>query len=614
MAIEGSSIESPNTDYSHQIESYCRSKGWKYVQEGEWLRLVVCPICGSDSRKPFALNIKTGAGKCHRCGFLGGLSSLKINQGDLLSNPVAVKKQYMKPPQGLWKDCHEALLSNHSALRYLHDKRFIGIEQVTQFRIGYDSVNKRFCYPYFEKGELISIKYKWADGINGKKGISRWVGKNGETTRSTLYNVDALSGISQCVVCEGEEDCIVLSKAGIANVVSIPNGADGCVGDFLDALERFNEIILILDNDEAGQRGAQKLCDALGRERCRLVSLPTGIEGSPKDPTDFMRLNMMHIVVKAIADAPIFTHDKVSHISDFIQELKDDFLYGDRTRGVSTGYPVLDQLVGGRRPGELTVVFGGTGSGKSTFCNNLCLNWALTGEAVLLGSFENTRKSMMKKFAEMVTGKWYHERDDTSGSSMSLSDFERACEIMIELPIFMVNVFGTMDIDDFLSCVSYARRRLNVRIAVLDHLHFMLNIKRAEDANITIDRAMRKLKTMAVENYMSIIVVAHPKKSDNDSGVYSVQDLKGSSNISQESDNIWMAWRDRQLANLDPRVGRAKILSLKCRDEAGTEGEVELGFVHAGQRFIDLTVEKQPVEIRPKLVEVEDVDAALDEF
>lgn len=617
MAIENSSTASLDelTDYSHQIESYCRSKGWQYVHEGEWLRLAQCPICGSDARKPFALNIKTGAGKCHRCGFLGGLSSLKINQGDLLSSPIASKKKYVKPPQSLWKEQHEALLANQVALRYLSEKRFIGIDQVNRFRIGYD--NKRFCYPYFEKGELVTIKYKWIDKSTGKKDISRWVGKNGETTKSILYNIDSLNGVGRVIVCEGEEDCIVLDKAGLKNVVSVPNGADGCVGEFLDALERFNEIVIMLDNDDAGQRGTQKLCDALGRERCRLVAFPAGIEGSPKDPTDFMRLGMMDIVIKAINDAPIFTHDKVSHISDFIQELKDDFLYGDRTRGISTGYPVLDQLVGGRRPGELTVVFGGTGSGKSTFCNNLCLNWALTGEAVLLGSFENTRKSMMKKFSEMVTGKWYHERNDTSGSSMTLDDFERACETMIELPIFMVNVFGAMDIDDFLSCVSYARRRLNARIAILDHLHFMLNIKRAEDTNITIDRAMRKLKTAAVENYMSIIAVAHPKKSDNDSGIYTVQDLKGSSTISQEADNIWMAWRDRQLANLDPRVGRAKILSLKCRDETGTEGEVELGFVHAGQRFIDLTVEKQPVEIKPKLKEAEEedeVDASIDEF
>lgn len=616
MSTSGLSIESTESfDYSVQIESYCRSKKWAYSREGEWFRLSKCPICGSEARKPFAINIKTGAGKCHRCGFLGGLSSLKMNQGDMVAAPAQAKKKYTKPPAGLWKEYHDALLSNGVALRYLKEKRFIGIENVNKFKIGFDSKNKRFAFPFFERGELVSIKYKWVNRDTHKKEICRWTGGPGETTRSTLYNVDVLNGVDRAVICEGEEDCIILDSVGVKNVVSVPNGADGCTGEFLDPLERFREIVIVLDGDEAGQRGTQKLCDALGKERCRVVTLPTDIDGAPKDPTDFMRLGKIELVLRAIEESPIFTHDKVAHISESIQELRDDFLYGDRTRGVSTGYPTLDQLVGGRRPGELTVVFGATGSGKSTFCNNLCLNWAAAGEAVLLGSFENTRKSMMRKFAEMITGRWYHERNDTSGSSMTIDEFDKACEVMIELPIFMVNVFGIMDIDEFISCVSYAKRRLNANVAVLDHLHFMLNMKRAEDTNIVIDRAMRKLKTCAVDNYMSIVAVAHPKKADNDTGIYTIQDLKGSSTISQESDNVWLAWRDRKLVNLDPRVGRAKIISLKSRDEAGSEGEVELGFVHAGQRFVDLTAKTTSFKIEPTRTEViEDVEAPVEDF
>ena len=586
------------TDYSLQIESYCRSKKWQFSREGDWLRLARCPICGSESRKPFALNAKTGAGKCHRCGFVGGLSALKINQGDLVGN-VTPKKKYIKPPQGLWKEYHDTLLSHPVALRYLNDKRHIGLESVQKFKIGYDKDHKRFCYPYFEKGELVSIKYKWVDRASGEKRIARWKGDKDEATKATLYGIDLVSGSSRIVICEGEEDCIVLDRAGVKNVVSIPNGADGSVGDFLDAVEHFSEVVIVLDNDEVGKRGTQKLCEAIGREKCRIVSFPVDVEGNPKDPTDFMRMGKIDLLIAAIESAPIFTHDKVAHLSEFIQELRDDFLYGDRTRGVSTGYPIFDELVGGRRPGELTVVFGGTGSGKSTFCNNLCLNWANSGEAVLLASFENTRKAMMRKFAEMITGHWYHERNDTSGASMTIDELDRACEVMIELPIFMVNIFGAMNVDDFISCVSYAKRRLNSSVAILDHLHFMLDVRRAEDTNITIDKAMRKLKTAAVDHYMSIVAVAHPKKADSDTGIYTVQDLKGSSTISQEADNIWMVWRDRNLSGLDPRVGRAKVYCLKCRDEAGTEGEVELGFVLAGQRFVDLTQDPDSLKIEP---------------
>ena len=57
-------------------------------------------------------------------------------------------------------------------------------------------------------------------------------------------------------------------------------------------------------------------------------------------------------------------------------------------RGSSTGWTEFDNLLGGLRPNELTILTGETGSGKTTWAVNLGYRLSKDNHPVLIASFE----------------------------------------------------------------------------------------------------------------------------------------------------------------------------------------------------------------------------------
>lgn len=579
-----------------QIISYLDSKGWTYLEQGGEIRLRKCPFCGSTSRAPFSFDPEEGYAKCHRCDWRGGLSLLKASQGDLVSSAEShvrtKKKTFVQPPRSVAEGFHKQLISDPKTLDSYCKLRNISPDTVNKFGIGIDKKNGSIAFPYYEKGELVSIKLK-KKKHDGSKFITRWTPpeSKGVKTRSTLFNVDSLRGNEVVYIVEGEEDCMVLEQHGFENVVSVPNGAQSCVGEFLNAVEPFEDIVICFDSDEAGQAGAKKLAEALGEARCRIAELPDDVplEGGEvaKDISDFAKAGKLAAAAERIRNAEGEAPESVRHIATFTEEFRDSFINGPRDRGASTGFPSLDNLIGGRRPGEITVISGNTGSGKSTFCLNTALNIAATGEAVLLGSFEQTIPAIMRKMAQMISGRWWSMREDDLGKVMSVDDLERVIKVFEEMPLYVLNVFGQMGTEEFMECVKFARRRLKVKTVILDHIHFMLKHERADSERIEIDNTMLTLKQMTIERDLSCYVVAHPRKKQDENPVISIEDFRGSSFISQVADNVLVVWRDRDISKLHPTMGRAEIHSLKCRSECGSEGKVDMAFSYSGQKFLD---------------------------
>jgi len=581
------------------IVSYLDSKGWRYVEQGGEIRLRKCPFCDSTSRAPFSIDPEEGYAKCHRCDWRGGLSMLKASQGDVVSSldrqHQRSPKKIVSPPAHLIEELHEGFLKEERHLASYCKARCLDISSIKKFKIGFDKSTSAVSFPYFKKGKPVSIKYK-TKKHDGTKFITRWKSKDGGKTASTLYNVDSLSGNETCYVVEGEEDCIVLVEAGLENVVSVPNGAQSCVGEFLNDIEPFRDIVICFDSDDAGRAGAEKLASALGPQRCRIVSLPNGIavpgqKDPAKDISDFARAGCLQMALAEIENTEGEAPDSIKHISSFADDFRDSFLNGQRDRGASTGFPSLDNLIGGRRPGEITVISGNTGSGKSTFCLNTALNIASTGEAVLLGSFEQTIPAIMRKMAQMITGRWWSMREDDVGKVMNEDDLNRVVKVFSEMPLYVINVFGQMNTEEFMECVSFARRRLKVKTVILDHIHFMLKHERADSERIEIDNTMLSLKQMTIDKDLSCYVVAHPRKKQDENPVIGIEDFRGSSFISQVADNVLVVWRDRDISKLHPTMGRAEIHSLKCRSECGSEGKVDMAFSYSGQKFMDQQAE-----------------------
>lgn len=586
-----------------KILAYCRQKGWPTTVQGTWIRLKACPICGKSARKPFAIHAVEGTARCHygACNWAGGLTTLQRHFGDLVSSiptPDRYKQTVVEPPQALGEELNKNLLAKPAVLERFQAFRCFNRDTVTRFKLGFDDEAHAATYPYYVKGKLVSVKYK-KPLPNGDKKVWRWKPKDAGddvTTAHTLFNVDNLKGNETCIVTEGEDDCMILTQLGYKNVVSIPNGSSHVTGTWLDPLESFNDIVVIFDRDKAGEQAAAKFIDAMGKLKCRAAWLPKGImvpagpwgkeEFEAKDVTDFIRAGAEDLLRAAIDGCKATKHDLVCHVGDFVEEFREDFFSRGRYRGRTTGFPSWDAIIGGRRLGELTIVSGGTGSGKSKLMENMIVKNAVLNEPMLLGSFELTRNAILRRIAAQLSASLYHLRNQPQ--EMLLEEFEKACLQLSQLPIYLINVYGKMDVEQFVDCASYAKRRLKVDTVILDHLHFMLRSSSADTERHEIDQTMLRLAEAAKSLELSLFVVCHPSlRKQEINPKYHTNDLRGSSFISQVADNIWFVWREREQGKLQAGRGKALLYCEKSRDEAGQEGSLELDFSIETQSFLD---------------------------
>jgi replicative DNA helicase len=128
------------------------------------------------------------------------------------------------------------------------------------------------------------------------------------------------------------------------------------------------------------------------------------------------------------ADAvnPLLKPDRVLNFGDLRKDVYDEILNPDAHRGVqSKDLPLFNQILKGHRRGELTILTGPTGFGKTTVISQLSLDYCRSGVPTLWGSFEilNKRlaKKMLSQFAEKDLTQFPEEFDRVA------DEFEKVC-------------------------------------------------------------------------------------------------------------------------------------------------------------------------------------------
>lgn len=605
-----------------EITDFLRRKGWKYKMTPEYVQMD-CPANCGGKRHPFAIHRETGGGSCRKCGWRGGLDALKRLTGEPTAMQIlpvsAPRKPTVAPPDANeWRAAHERLMANPQAIAYLQETRGISQETAQAFRLGmieHPKTGTMASVPYFKEGRFIYSKVKKSTN-SGKKIVFRY--PSGQA--SWLFNADQLKGTNRVVITEGEEDCIVLAAAGVANCVSVPDGCDLGKGEaeWLDVLEKFREIVIAFDRDDAGLAGSAKLAKRLGRERCRIVEYPSHhdpyLERELKDPCEFSSRGILDECVKAIKDAPAHNHPLLQQVADdaALDELRADHEAGD-PHGFPTGWASLDEHMGGIRGGEITIVTGHTGSGKSALTTALLTQVSAAGVPSVGASFELTTLDFRWRIMQRIIGKFPHVRRDGSGAALAMTkgDREKGIEVLQELPLWVVNKFGGLPVQEYIDLIRFAKRRYDCRFFLLDHLHFMTQ-GAGEKEQFVLKDSIHALKDAARELDVAIWVVCHPSRHARDKATPEATDLHGSASLEQVADNILSVRRCVTDNPSDKPMAQVYLLKLR-RGRSGKLGSWMMEFNRAaesmqevGRGFIPITARRGNVSKGEGQVEMEE--------
>lgn len=225
------------------------------------------------------------------------------------------------------------------------------------YRIGNHNGKNVQIAPYYSGNTLVAQKVKTKDKE------FYWKGK---PKQSGLYGQQLWGqGGKKVVITEGEIDCMSVSQlqGNKWPVVSVPNGAQGAKKDLskhLAWLETFEEIILMFDNDEPGQKAVEECALIFTPGKVRIAYLPL------KDANDMLKAGRGQEVITAIWNAKVYRPEAVATVSDLLADaLKMPEM------GIPWPWPTLTKLTYGIHRKKVYYLGAGVGIGKTNWANEL---------------------------------------------------------------------------------------------------------------------------------------------------------------------------------------------------------------------------------------------------
>ena len=187
------------------------------------------------------------------------------------------------------------------------------------------------------------------------------------------------------------------------------------------------------------------------------------------------------------------------------------------TEYVPMGIREFDRVMdGGMRGGELIVISGETGQGKTLFAQTITCNLNKIDIPNLWFSYEMSPYYLKTKFVQM---------------GQTLND-----------PIFSPIILSNGTIDFITEEIQEAVDEEGYKVVFIDHLHYLIPLQQSINASLLIGGIVRELKKIAVKFNIIIILIAHTKKIYQDEEL-SLSSVRDSSLVCQESDYVFLVQR-----------------------------------------------------------------------
>jgi twinkle protein len=543
------------------------SKGWSWSEKRRASGLIAelnCPFC-DDREKKFAVSLVDGAFNCmhqNKCGVKGSFWDLQKRLGD---KPQAlIKDNYIQRPEKIEykpiKKVDRDELSGQ-ALGYLESRGFKK-EILDKFFIRQTKDGQAIMYPFIKDNKTVNIKYR---AIKEKK---FWNEIGGEPC---LFNRDIVKDHEILYITEGQDDCIALKHFGIDGV-SVPSG----VGDARwiehewNFLEGFKTIVLIFDNDKAGNDAVLNVATRLGKWRCFKIVLPY------KDVNECLLKKLAPEKFFEVLTNPVEFDDKIKKAIDFQDEIIELNNNKEKLYGTEIDFPGLNNILRGWRAGELTIWTGRNSAGKSTALNQIVLNLLDKKEPCMIASLEMSPKHYIR------WGIIQHCRQ-----SVLTDDLIKKTLKQIGNGWFIFNIRGNVNPDVMIESFQYAARKYGIKFFIIDSLmklSFSGHNELSEQKEF-----MRKITDFNHEYNVHTHLVAHPRKGFKDSDQPDKVDVGGSGNITDAADNVIVFYRftpeQKEKSKLKCIDTPDTLATVKKNREWGTEGIVQLKFDENIKRF-----------------------------
>lgn len=519
--------------------------GARVSTHGNELRFRYCPYCKGGDRGhdqgTFSISLITGQYNCKRasCGVKGSFLTLARDFNFNLGKDVQAYydqrqwKKFKTLPQ-------KEIVVRDPAVRYLAS-RGIPEEVTRKYEItsaeGRDDI---LVFPFKDdKGTLRMTKYRNITFKKGDPGSKEWTSRD---TMPILFGMNHCStDLDYLVLTEGQIDSLSCAASGVENAVSVPHGKLG--GTWIpycwNWMCKFKTIIVFGDLED----GKITLLDMAAEHfRGAIKHVRQEDYRSCKDANEILQKYGKEAVRKAVENA---VPNEVEYIKPLVEVKRRHLSDNDR---IDTGLRELDNRLRGFYFGQLIILTGVKGRGKSTLASQFAMFAIAQKVNVFIYSGEMMDYQVQGWMERQIAG-------------------AKNCETIVRpystLPDYVVKDEAVGDIEKFYGDYTYiydngvlngddeaaklteiipkAIVQYGCRFIMLDNLMTAMPDDLAADFNRVQTKFLKELARIAKTYSVIVVVVAHPRKTATNPKFqtqFTSDDIAGSANITNLADVI----------------------------------------------------------------------------
>ena len=562
-----------------------REQGIEYRSRGDELQFSRCPYCRNktDDKNTFAINLRTGQFKCLRasCNAHGNMITLARDFGFSLGTDVDEYFNRRRRYRDLSR--YPRPITRPPAVRYL-ESRGISPEIAEKYGITTQKENDNvLVFPFFdEAGRMQFIKYRKTDFNKAKDKNKEWCERD---CKPILFGMDQCNAEESkvLVLTEGQIDSLSVAEAfdGEVNAVSVPTGANGFtwVPYCWDFLGKFSELIVFGDHE----KGRITLLDEMRKRFHGTVKHVQ--ETAYKDCKDANELLMKYgkdAVIEAVETAVAVENKRIKRLSEV--EHRDM----SQMKALNTGISKLNKTIGGFYFGQLIILTGERGLGKSTLGSQFVMHAVNQGVTSFCYSGELPEWFFQDWFDRQCAGR---DNINVSESELGFKNYmidPAALELIHDwyrelIYIYDNSVVGSEDDENesILETLETAIKQYGCRFLMIDNLMTAISDDLKSDLYRQQSAFVRALAEMAKKYDVIILLIVHPRKRQ--SNTFSNDEVAGSSNITNLADVVLNYAQPPNDMDIVPD----RILQVTKNRLSGTTGTINLWYDIPSKRILE---------------------------
>jgi replicative DNA helicase len=280
-------------------------------------------------------------------------------------------------------------------------------------------------------------------------------------------------------------------------------------------------------------------------------------------------LNELVTDIQNVVERTTFsTHKEPSSIVKVTNKVVDQIVFnaqnGGNLTGKQTGWRFLDKYIGGYNEGDLIVVAGRPGMGKTAIALTLTKEFAQLGGKALFISLEMSNEQLAKRYISLIgdIANW-----KIRNGQLRENEILQVCDIANNQTI---EFFIDDDVDSRIGQIK-AKAKLHkstkgLNLLVIDYIQLIKGTKTNREQEIA--EISRTLKLLAKELKITVMILAQlSRKSEERADKRPMlSDLRESGAIEQDADIVMFPFRPMYYEQEKPEMEEAELIIAKNRN------------------------------------------------